>query len=62
VQHGCVGLERHPGVDERRQRLVVDLDELGGVLCLEQRFGDDKGAGRNNRKGNERNSITLVFC
>ena len=29
--------------DHRRQRLVVDLDQLGGVARLLQRFGDDEG-------------------
>ena len=40
---GRTGLDRVFDIDHRRQRLVVDLDELGGVLGLEQRFGDDKG-------------------
>ena len=30
-------------VDHRRQRLVVDLDQLGGVARLRQRLGDDEG-------------------
>ena len=29
--------------DHRRQRLVVDLDQLGGVARLRQRLGDDEG-------------------
>jgi hypothetical protein len=28
--------------DDRRQRLVIDLDQLGGVLRLVQGLGDDK--------------------
>ena len=30
-------------VDHRRQRLVVDLDQLGGVARLRQRLGDHEG-------------------
>ena len=31
------------GVDDRRQLLVFDGDQLGGVLRRERRFGDDHG-------------------
>ena len=27
----------------RRQRLIVDLDHVGGVTRLRERFGDDEG-------------------
>jgi hypothetical protein len=30
-------------IDHRRQRLVVDLDQLGGVARLGERLGDDEG-------------------
>ena len=35
------GGDRRVDVDHRRQRVVVDLDPLGGVACLVQRRGDD---------------------
>ena len=38
-----VGLGGVFDVDQRRQRLVVDLDQLGGVARLRQGLGDDKG-------------------
>ncbi len=31
---GCAGRERFFGGDDRRQSLVVDLDQLGGVFRL----------------------------
>ena len=37
------GGERRRGGDHRGQRLVVDLDQLGRVLGLVQRVGDDEG-------------------
>ena len=40
---GRAGLDRVLDIDHRRQRLVVDLDQFGGVLRLRQRFGDDEG-------------------
>ena len=40
---GCAGLDRIFDIDHRRQRLIVDLDEFGGVFGLKERFGDDKG-------------------
>ena len=36
-------LERFLGVDDRGKLLVVHLDELGGVLRLRARLGDDDG-------------------
>ena len=33
------------GADDVRTRLVVDLDQLGGVLGLLERLGDDQGHG-----------------
>ena len=30
-------------IDHRRQRLVLDLDQFGGVARLRQRFGDHEG-------------------
>ncbi len=41
VQHGRVGILRLPCVDHRRQRLVVDLDELRRVARELPRLGDD---------------------
>ena len=38
-----VGLGGVLDVDQRRQRLVVDLDQFGGVAGLRQGLGDDKG-------------------
>ena len=38
-----VGLGGVLDIDQRRQRLVVDLDQLGGVARLRQRLGDDEG-------------------
>ena len=29
-------------IDHCRQRLVIDLDQFGGILSLRQRFGDDE--------------------
>src|ERR1700710_2267490 len=40
---GRVGLGGILDVDQRRQRLVVDLDQLGGVAGLRQGLGDDEG-------------------
>ena len=37
------GLDRILDIDHRRQRLVVDLDQFGGVLRLGQSLGDDEG-------------------
>ena len=37
------GLRRAHGVDDGRQRLVIDLDQLGGVARLIQCLGDDGG-------------------
>ena len=37
------GLRRLLEIDERRQQLVVDRHELGGVARLRLRFGDDEG-------------------
>ncbi len=41
VEHGRLGFLRLAGVDDRRQRLVVDLDELGGVARELARLGHD---------------------
>jgi hypothetical protein len=32
VQHRCARLERYPCIDDRRQRLVVDLHQLERIL------------------------------
>ena len=45
VQDRCVGLERLACIDERVQRLVFDLDELGGVARELARLGDDRDDG-----------------
>ena len=37
------GLDRVLDRNDRRQRLVIDLDQLGGIARLRQRFGDDEG-------------------
>ena len=37
------GLAASSMLTTRRQRLVVDLDQLGGVARLRQRLGDDEG-------------------
>jgi hypothetical protein len=37
------GCHRRRGVRDRRKRLVVDLDQLGRVLGLGKRVGDDEG-------------------
>ena len=42
---GRAGRQRRLGGDDRRQRLVIDRDELGRVLRLVQRLGDDEGDG-----------------
>ena len=42
VEHRRVGVLRLARVDERRQRLVVDLDELGRVARELARLGDDR--------------------
>ena len=39
------GRERRHGADHMRQRLPVDRDRFGGVLCRRQAIGDDKGDG-----------------
>ena len=39
------GLQRVGGARHRRQRLVGDVDQLGGVLRLRDRLGDDHGDG-----------------
>ena len=39
---GRAGRKRRFGADHRRQRLVLDLDQFGGILCLVQRLGDDE--------------------
>ena len=47
VQHGRVGVERPPRVRDRLHRLVLDLDQLGGVACQLPRLrhhGDDRVA------------------
>ena len=36
------GLGRFLGVGDRRQRIDVDLDRLGGIAGLHERFGDNK--------------------
>ena len=38
-------LERLLDVEDRRQHLVVDVDELGGVACLGGAAGHDDGDG-----------------
>ena len=40
---GASGLAASSMLTTRRQRLVVDLDQLGGVARLRQRLGDDEG-------------------
>ena len=40
---GASGVERPPGVDDRRQRLVLDLDELEGVAGRVPVLGHDEG-------------------
>ena len=40
---GRVGVERVRGVDDRGQRLVVDVDELERVACRVAVLGDDEG-------------------
>ena len=42
MEHRRVGALRLPRVDERLERLVVDLDELGGVAGELSRLGDDR--------------------
>ena len=37
--------ERIPGIGDRRQRLVIDLDRFGGVARLAQGLGDDERDG-----------------
>ena len=46
---GGVGVERLAGVDHRRQRLVLDVDQLQRVACRVAVLGDD-----------ERHLLTLV--
>ena len=41
--HRRAGLHRVLDVDHRRQRLVLDLDQFGGVARLLHRFGDHEG-------------------
>ena len=41
--HRDPALGRGGGVGDRGQPLVIDGDQLGGVLCLRQGLGDDKG-------------------
>ena len=43
ADHRRVGLERACGVDERRERLVLDLDELEGVARRVAVLGHDEG-------------------
>ena len=38
---GAPGFCAAAGIGDRRQHAVVDLDLLGGVARLRQRFGDD---------------------
>ena len=38
-----VGVERPAGVDHRRQRLVLDVDQLERVACRVAVLGDDEG-------------------
>ena len=45
VEHGRVLGERLARVDDDVERLVVDLDELGGVARELARLGDDRGDG-----------------
>lgn len=33
------------GIDHRRERLVVDHHQIGGITCLHRRLGDDSGDG-----------------
>ena len=47
--HGCTGLDRFQGIDDRRQHLVVDLDRFGRALRLQARgrhHGRDRLAGK----------------
>ena len=41
VNNRCTGRARASGFDHRRQYLVIDLDQLGGVLRLIEALGDD---------------------
>ena len=45
VQYRRLGVTRLTGVGDHRQRLVVDLDELGGVARELARLGHDDGDG-----------------
>ena len=42
VPHRNLALGRFGGVGDRGQRLVIDVDQLGGILCLRQGLGHDK--------------------
>src|SRR6266536_1929396 len=39
----CAGIKRGERIDDRRQRLVVDLDRLGGIARHGARLGNDRG-------------------
>ncbi len=43
VHQRLTGGGRALGIGDRRQRLVVDLDQLGRILGLGQRLGDHEG-------------------
>ena len=45
VEHGRAVLERRARVDDDVERVVVDLDELGGVARELARLGDDRDDG-----------------
>ena len=40
---GASGFRRLLEIDERGQRLIVDVDKLGGIARLRLGFGDDEG-------------------
>ena len=42
ANHGRVGVERLLGVDDRRQHLVLDVDQLERVTCRVTVVGDDE--------------------
>ena len=43
VPYRDLALRRLGGIGDRGQRLVIDVDQLGGVLRLRQRLGNDEG-------------------
>ena len=43
VPHRNLALSRLGGVGDRGQRLVINVDQLGGILRLRQRLGYDEG-------------------